>query len=49
MGRIGRSPETREFVFSDVPYIAIYRIDDERTSVEILRIMHTARRYPRPA
>jgi len=47
LGRAGRVAETREFVFSDIPYIAIHRIDGQRAAVEILRIIHTAQQYPR--
>ena len=46
MGRSGRVAETREFVFSDLPYIGIYRIHTNGNLVEILNIIHTARKYP---
>ncbi len=46
MGRTGRVPGTREFVFTDLPYIGVYRIDEGRDTLEILRIVHTARFYP---
>lgn len=36
-GRTGRKPETRELVFSGLPYLVIYRIHGE--DVEILRIL----------
>jgi toxin ParE1/3/4 len=39
-GRTGRRPETRELVFSRLPYLAVYHIHDE--VVEILRILHSA-------
>ena len=39
-GRTGRKPDTRELVFSDLPYVAVYRI--HRDAVEILRILHGA-------
>jgi toxin ParE1/3/4 len=39
-GRIGRKPDTRELVFSGLPYLAVYRIQDD--AVEILRIFHAA-------
>jgi toxin ParE1/3/4 len=39
-GRTGRQPETRELVFSGLPYLAIYRIRED--VVEILRILHGA-------
>jgi toxin ParE1/3/4 len=43
-GRIGRKPETRELVFSGLPYVAIYRIREE--CVEIIRILHGAQQWP---
>jgi toxin ParE1/3/4 len=39
-GRTGRKPDTREVVFSGLPYLAVYRIHDD--AVEILRIFHAA-------
>ena len=44
MGRAGRIPGTRELVITGYPYIIPYRI--RRNVVEILRIFHTARRWP---
>ncbi|PHJ58827.1 toxin Y4kP [Nostoc linckia z18] len=44
MGRPGRVEGTRELVISSTPYIVIYRIKEE--SVEILRVLHTSKRYP---
>ena len=43
-GRTGRKPETRELVFSGLPYIAIYRI--HKDAVEIMRILHGAQIWP---
>jgi toxin ParE1/3/4 len=43
-GRSGRKPETRELVFTGLPYVAIYRI--AKNSVEILRILHGAQQWP---
>lgn len=39
-GRTGRKPDTRELVFSRLPYLAVYRI--HRDAVEIVRIFHGA-------
>lgn len=39
-GRSGRTPGTRELVFSPLPYIAVYRAHEE--TVEILHIYHGA-------
>jgi toxin ParE1/3/4 len=44
MGRPGRVEDTRELVISGIPYIVIYRVKEE--SVEILRVLHTSKRYP---
>lgn len=42
--REGRIAGTRELVFSNLPYIVVYRIKEE--SVEILRIYHAAQDWP---
>ena len=44
MGRIGRLANTRELILVDIPYVVAYRVRDE--SVEILTVMHAARRWP---
>jgi toxin ParE1/3/4 len=44
MGRAGRIPGTRELVLPDLPYIVPYRVEEQ--SVVILRVLHTARRWP---
>lgn len=44
MGRIGRVPETREFVITGTPYITAYRVVDD--TLIILRVLHGARRWP---
>jgi toxin ParE1/3/4 len=44
MGRIGRVPNTRELVISSSPFIAVYQI--RRQDIFILRILHTARKWP---
>jgi len=43
MGRVGRVEDTRELVISGTSYIIIYRVKE---SVEILRVLHTSKRYP---
>ena len=43
-GRTGRNPETRELVFTGLPYVAVYRVQDD--VVEILRILHGAQIWP---
>jgi toxin ParE1/3/4 len=45
MGRPGRVPGTRELVIADTPYIIPYRVRSD--AVEILRVFHPARRWPK--
>lgn len=45
MGRPGRVSGARELVVSGTPYIIPYRVRDEE--VEILRVFHGARKWPR--
>jgi toxin ParE1/3/4 len=44
LGRPGRIPGTREFVVTHLPYILPYRVRND--TVEILRVFHTARKWP---
>jgi toxin ParE1/3/4 len=44
MGRAGRAEGTRELMIVNTPYFVVYRL--KGSSVEILRILHTSRRYP---
>ena len=44
LGRKGRIEGTRELVFAGLPYIVVYRIQDQ--SLEILRIYHSAQDWP---
>ena len=44
IGRAGRIFGTRELVITHYPYIVPYRIKNE--AVEILRVFHTARKWP---
>ncbi|MGA2424013.1 MAG: type II toxin-antitoxin system RelE/ParE family toxin [Terriglobales bacterium] len=43
-GRKGRIEGTRELVFAGLPYIIVYRIEDQ--NLEILRIYHGAQDWP---
>jgi addiction module RelE/StbE family toxin len=43
-GRTGRVGNTRELVITGLPYIAIYRVIEDR--IEILNIVHGAQRWP---
>jgi len=45
MGRPGRVPGTRELVVDDTPYIITYRA--RANAIEILRVFHGARKWPR--
>ncbi|MDO9012467.1 MAG: type II toxin-antitoxin system RelE/ParE family toxin [Gallionella sp.] len=47
-GRPGRVPRTRELVLgSRTPYILVFReVVNEVSIIQILRVMHTARKYP---
>jgi toxin ParE1/3/4 len=44
IGRIGRVAGTRELVIPRLPYVVVYRVRETR--VQILRLLHTARRWP---
>lgn len=44
LGRAGRQKSARELVVADTPYIIVYRV--ARTRVEILTVIHAARRWP---
>ena len=44
MGRSGRVLGTRELVIAGLPYIVPYRVRDG--VIEILRVLHTSRRWP---
>jgi addiction module RelE/StbE family toxin len=43
-GRPGRCENTRELIIPGLPYIIAYR--EQREAVEILRVLHTARKWP---
>ena len=44
MGRPGRVPGTREFVIPQTPYIVPLYV--QRATIQILRVFHSARRWP---
>ena len=44
MGRPGRVPGTRELVIAKTPFIVPYRV--QGNTIQVLRIYHTARRWP---
>ncbi|WP_371740816.1 type II toxin-antitoxin system RelE/ParE family toxin [Desulfovibrio desulfuricans] len=43
-GRTGRVVGTREFALTEIPYFIAYRV--VKSEVQILSVLHTARRYP---
>lgn len=43
-GRTGRKQDTRELVFRNLPYLAVYRV--HKDAVEIVRILHGAQIWP---
>lgn len=43
-GRAGRVLGTRELVLATIPYIAVYRI--EQDEIQVLAVLHASRRWP---
>jgi addiction module RelE/StbE family toxin len=43
-GRLGRIPGTRELILPGLPYIVVYRVQDQ--VVEMVRIYHGAQDWP---
>jgi toxin ParE1/3/4 len=41
VGRLGRSPDTREWVVTGLPYIIVYEIADDQ-AVAVLGVFHAA-------
>jgi toxin ParE1/3/4 len=46
LGKIGRVNNTREFLVAKSPFIIVYRFLEEKSEVQILTILHSARMYP---
>jgi toxin ParE1/3/4 len=44
LGRPGRVLNTRELVINHTPYLVVYRV--RQNTVQVLRILHTSRRWP---
>jgi toxin ParE1/3/4 len=44
IGRRGRAPRTRELIIAHTPFVLGYRVHGE--TIEILRVLHGARRWP---
>ena len=45
IGRPGRVLNTRELVINDTPFIVPYRVKDK--TIQVLRVLHGARRWPK--
>jgi addiction module RelE/StbE family toxin len=45
VGRLGRSPGTRELIIPGTPYLAIYRLEGK--NITIVALLHGAQRWPR--
>jgi addiction module RelE/StbE family toxin len=45
IGRVGKVEGTREWVLRGLPYIIVYRIDEEREAVTILAVFHGAQQH----
>lgn len=43
MGRAGRVPGTRELIIHGTPYVIVYQV---KTTIEILRVLHSAQKWP---
>ena len=47
-GRTGRVDGTRELPLAELPYIAVYLVNRDAETVDIVRILHGAQMWPRP-
>ncbi len=45
LGRAGQVEGTREFSVVGLPYLIVYRIENE-TELDVLTVLHTRRRWP---
>ncbi|MBX8818108.1 type II toxin-antitoxin system RelE/ParE family toxin [Pseudochrobactrum asaccharolyticum] len=46
MGRVGRKRGTRELVLNRTSFVLVYRIQLKLQSIEILRLLHGAQKWP---
>lgn len=46
MGRPGRKRGTRELVINRTSFIAVYKVDEEKELIQILRLLHGAQQWP---
>lgn len=44
IGRLGRTPNTREFIVTGTPFIVPYRV--QKGALEVLRVLHGAMEWP---
>jgi toxin ParE1/3/4 len=41
-GRPGSEEGTRKILFLPLPYVAVYRVDEQQQAIEVLRVYHGA-------
>lgn len=46
MGRPGEVPTTRERIVTRYPYRIVYHIDEASQTIEVWRVIHSARQWP---
>jgi toxin ParE1/3/4 len=46
IGRLGRVDSTRELALPPLPYLIVYRVAEAAGVVEIVNVVHGARRWP---
>ena len=46
LGRIGKIKDTRELVVHQTRYIAAYRVDFSKNTIEILALIHESQQWP---
>jgi toxin ParE1/3/4 len=53
MGKLGRSPDTRELVITSYPYLIVYNVEpgvetppEGPKTIAILRVLHGAMQWP---
>ena len=46
MGRPGRVSGTRELIIAGTPFIIPYRVNIKANVIDILRVLHTSRKWP---
>lgn len=44
MGRIGKTPNTREFPVTGLPYTIVYRVKDD--ALDVVTVVHQNRNFP---